>query len=198
LNLAKSEKQDDKSKELLERRPRERPKVTHGFTLRMQTGCGKMYVTINEDASGPCEIFTALGKSGGCLNSQTEALSRLVSLNLRLGVNMDEVISQLKSIRCPAPVMTEGGAVLSCADAVAKALETYKKEKLTPNLFTGDVAAPQSVDSVAHASHSVSNNKTGTKKNSIGSCPECPECGEMLEFGEGCVVCHACGYSKCW
>jgi len=196
LNLAKSENHD-KSNEFLERRPRERPKVTHGFTLRMQTGCGKMYVTINEDASGPCEIFTALGKSGGCLNSQTEALSRLVSLNLRLGVNMDEVISQLKSIRCPAPVMTEGGVVLSCADAVAKALETYKKEKLTPNLFSGDVIA-QPTDSVVQDLHSVSNNKTGIKKNSIGSCPECPECGEMLEFGEGCAVCHACGYSKCW
>ncbi|MDR3196032.1 MAG: TSCPD domain-containing protein [Endomicrobium sp.] len=102
---------------------------TAGFTFLMHTGCGRMYVTVNEDNRGACEVFTQLGKSGGCTSSQAEAISRLISLALRSGVNQNEIIRQLKGIRCPSPTLVRGGAILSCADAVAKALEAYNREK---------------------------------------------------------------------
>jgi ribonucleoside-diphosphate reductase alpha chain len=181
--------------ELKERRPRQRPRITHGATLCMHTGCGKMYVTVNEDEQGACEVFTQLGKSGGCTSSQAEAVSRLISLALRSGISTEEILFQLKGIRCPSPTLAEGGAVLSCADAIAKALDTYKKYQMSPELFSVGTI-PMS----AHAEEPVKAEpvlKSYSNQNLLGSCPQCPECGEMLEFGEGCVVCRSCGYSKC-
>lgn len=188
-------------KEFKERRPRLRPKVTNGSTLLMNTGCGKMYVTVNEDEQGPCELFTSLGKSGGCTSSQAEAVSRLISLALRSGVSQEEIVFQLKGIRCPSPTLAEGGAILSCADAIAKALENYQKEKVIPNLFAKDNSAAGTAVLTPHVQEpKKSTGATGgmNKRDIVGSCPQCPECGEMLEFGEGCVVCRSCGYSKCW
>ncbi|MDR0915466.1 MAG: vitamin B12-dependent ribonucleotide reductase [Endomicrobium sp.] len=161
--------------------PRNRPSRTIGSTFLMCTGCGKMYVTVNEDCVGICEVFSQLGKSGGCTASQAEAISRLVSLSLRSGIDKELIIKQLKGIRCPAPTLTEGGTILSCADAVAKALEAYsmdynKKEHNILNI---------------HKDHRI--NKV--YQNDI--CPQCQECGEMLTFLEGCVTCTSCGYSRC-
>lgn len=183
--------------EYKERRPRQRPKITHGATLLMHTGCGKMYVTVNEDDRGACEVFTQLGKSGGCTASQAEAVSRLISLSLRSGISHEEILYQLKGIRCPSPTLAEGGAILSCADAIAKALETYQKYKMTPDLFAKNaVQTQQQIQDAAKNDPPVTLNIN--KQNLVGSCPQCPDCGEMLEFGEGCVVCRSCGYSKCW
>jgi len=180
--------------EFKERRPRLRPRVTRGSTFLMHTGCGKMYVTVNEDEQGACEVFTQLGKSGGCTASQAEAVSRLISLALRSGISQDEVIYQLKGIRCPSPTLAEGGAILSCADAIAKALDNYLKDRTVPGLFINNALHAQGSDAAVKPAVPVSINK----QNLVGSCPQCPDCGEMLEFGEGCVVCRGCGYSKCW
>jgi len=106
-------------------RPRPRPKVTAGSTVETMTGCGKLYVTINEDGQGMAEVFVRLGKSGGCSAAQTEAIGRLISLALRSGVDPDEVLRQLKGIRCSKPLMYEGETITSCADAVAKVFEKY-------------------------------------------------------------------------
>ncbi|AKL98034.1 vitamin B12-dependent ribonucleotide reductase [Endomicrobium proavitum] len=183
--------------EVKEKKPRTRPRKTSGFTFLMHTGCGKMYVTINEDENGACELFTQLGKSGGCTSSQSEAIARLISLALRSGVNQDEIISQLKGIRCPSPTLAEGGAILSCADAVAKAMEAYAKEKQAPALF--DNAVVTAADPYPEASpEKKSAYSKDSKQNFSGSCPQCPECGEMLTFEEGCQKCNSCGYSKCW
>lgn len=189
LNIGEDKKQETQDGSWKPRRPRHRPRVTRGATLLMHTGCGKMYVTVNEDEHGPCEVFTQLGKSGGCTASQAEAVSRLISLALRSGISQEELIYQLKGIRCPSPTLAEGGAVLSCADAIAKALETYHRDKMIPDLFNKDAQdkAPKSEPPLKI-----------NKRDFIGSCPQCPECGEMLEFGEGCAICRACGYSKCW
>jgi ribonucleoside-diphosphate reductase alpha chain len=149
-----------------------------------------MYVTVNEDEHGPCEVFTQLGKSGGCTASQAEAVSRLISLALRSGISQEELLYQLKGIRCPSPTLAEGGAILSCADAIAKALETYQRDKMIPDLFV-DGAKTKEVQKTDPP-------KNMNNRDLIGSCPQCPECGEMLEFGEGCAVCRSCGYSKCW
>ncbi|MBN1823367.1 MAG: vitamin B12-dependent ribonucleotide reductase [Endomicrobiales bacterium] len=189
LNLGNGSKKASKH-EFKERRPRQRPKVTRGSTYLMHTGCGKMYVTVNEDEQGACEVFTQLGKSGGCTASQAEAVSRLISLSLRSGISQEEVIYQLKGIRCPSPTLTEGGAILSCADAIAKALDNYHKDRQNPELFNKN--GKPSVLTEPSAPVKIN------KQNLVGSCPQCPDCGEMLEFGEGCVVCRACGYSKCW
>ncbi|MGE4385477.1 MAG: vitamin B12-dependent ribonucleotide reductase [Endomicrobiaceae bacterium] len=170
----------------LEKKPRQRPKKVTGCTLLMHTGCGKMYVTVNEDNEGAFEVFTQLGKSGGCTATQSEAISRLISLALRSRVDQKKIIEQLKGIRCPSPTLTEGGAILSCPDAIAKALESYSSERANPGLFSEE----QSEESKVY--------KSKASGNSIGSCPQCPECGEMLEFAEGCVVCRSCGYSKCF
>jgi ribonucleoside-diphosphate reductase alpha chain len=151
-----------------------------------------MYVTVNEDEQGACEVFTQLGKSGGCTSSQAEAVSRLISLALRTGISHQEVVYQLKGIRCPSPTLAEGGAILSCADAIAKALEHYMKEKTSPDLFIKNAVSTVSVEERPAPPLSIN------KQNYVGSCPQCPDCGEMLEFGEGCVVCRSCGYSKCW
>lgn len=160
------------------RSPRPRPAVTRGTTQRLETGCGKLYVTINEDENGLCELFTQMGKSGGCTASQSEALARLISLSLRSGIDVKMVIKQLRGIRCPSPLWQPGGAILSCPDAIAKALERYIESK-------GSSVKPETTQKQNHVD-----------KGDV--CPECPECGAMVDYVEGCVVCRSCGYSRCW
>jgi ribonucleoside-diphosphate reductase alpha chain len=171
--------------------PRTRPKKTTGVTFLMRTGCGKMYVTVNEDDMGVCEVFTQLGKSGGCTSSQAEAVGRLISLSLRSGVDQQEIIDQLKGIRCPSSIIFDGGAVLSCADAIAKALETYGGEKANQTLFKSEIFVSESKNKEKFYTSDLTDNLLGT-------CPQCPECGEMLSFLENCPTCYNCGYSKCF
>ncbi len=156
--------------------PRPRPMVTQGRTEKILTGCGNLYVTVNWDEQGMCEVFTQMGKSGGCASSQSEALSRLISVSLRAGVDPDAIMKHLRGIRCPSPSWTEGGKVLSCADAVGIVMEhalTY--------IETGEVGKGVS--------------KSGDSLDYLSGA--CPECGSSLEHESGCAVCRACGYSKC-
>ncbi len=170
------------------RAPRPRPYRTTGTTQRIETGCGHLYVTINEDENGLCEVFTQMGKSGGCTASQSEAIGRLLSLALRSGIDPESITKQLRGIRCPSPLWQPGGMVLSCSDAVAKALDRYVNERSSR---VGSTASPPSgLDTAAVE-----------KQNHVDRgdvCPECPECGSMVEYVEGCVVCRTCGYSRCW
>jgi ribonucleoside-diphosphate reductase alpha chain len=189
LNLVSKKEEQISHKEA---KPRMRPMKTTGFTFLMHTGCGKMYITVNEDDRGACEVFTQLGKSGGCTSSQAEAISRLISLALRSGVNQNEIIRQLKGIRCLSSTLAQGGAILSCADAVAKALEAYNREKMSPELFEKQKASSTSYEYYGNIQY-----VSDLDANITGACPQCPECGEMLTFSEGCVVCRGCGYSKC-
>jgi len=158
-------------------KPRPRPPETRGSTLKVKTGCGNLYITINEDEHGLCEVFTSMGKTGGCTASQSEAISRLISLALRAGVEPSIVTDQLKGIRCPMPSWENGGQVLSCADAIAKAIERYLRGREARDAGEGRAAA--------------------TVEALNGLCPQCPECGGMVERTEGCIVCRACGYTKC-
>ena len=196
-NKDKKEEKPISAAEAEVKRARLRPKKVMGSTLLMHTGCGKMYVTINEDSEGVFEVFTQLGKSGGCTATQSEAIARLISLALRSRVDTARIIEQLKGIRCPSPTLTEGGAILSCPDAIAKALESYISEKQMPNLFNNEQAA-NSTNPKAEKTPEVKVYHSRGTGNSEGTCPQCPECGEMLEFAEGCVVCKSCGYSKCF
>jgi ribonucleoside-diphosphate reductase alpha chain len=102
--------------------PRPRPERTTGVTELINTGCGKLYVTVNQDQYGFCEVFAQMGKTGGCASSQIESTGRLISLALRSGVKIDAIIKQITGIRCPSPNWTNGGQTLSCPDAIAKVL----------------------------------------------------------------------------
>jgi len=169
--------------------PRARPAMTRGLTIKMKTGCGNLYVTINEDEKGLCEVFTQMGKAGGCAASQSESVSRMVSLALRSGIEVDSVLKQLSGIRCPSPLWQNGEMVLSCSDAIAKALRQYKELR--------EAEGPEEMKVVELP---VSGRNTGASgsmdlRASLGS--QCPDCGGSLEYAEGCATCHGCGYSKC-
>jgi ribonucleoside-diphosphate reductase alpha chain len=151
-------------------RPRPRPLITQGATHRMSTGCGYLYVTINEDNKNLFELFARMGKTGGCAASQTEAIGRLISLALRSGIDPVAVLEQLKGIRCPE-MMLGKEKIYSCPDAIGKALQAHLEMR------------GQKVKEMS--------------KLDRGFRPECPECGAPVEFAEGCLVCRACGFSKC-
>ncbi len=102
--------------------PRPRPERTTGVTELINTGCGKLYVTVNKDELGFCEVFAQMGKTGGCASSQIESTGRLISLALRSGVKIDAIIKQITAIRCPNSIWQNGHQVLSCPDAIAKVL----------------------------------------------------------------------------
>jgi ribonucleoside-diphosphate reductase alpha chain len=155
--------------------PRKRPKVTRGVTERVNTGCGYIYVTVNFDSRGISEVFSTLGKAGGCAAAQLEAISRLTSLALRSGIDIDSIVKHLRGIRCPSIAWEQGHAVLSCADAIATVLGKYIKDNI-PASSDGPSKNPEIVKSWAG---------------------QCPDCGGSLIHQEGCNICLNCGFTKC-
>lgn len=105
-----------------------RPKVTTGITVKVNSGCGNMYITINFNNGKIIEVFATVGKSGGCAYSQLEAITRVITLGFKYDIPINEFIDQLKEISCPSTAADEIGKVSSCADAVAKTLEKYGKD----------------------------------------------------------------------
>ncbi|MBO4312727.1 MAG: adenosylcobalamin-dependent ribonucleoside-diphosphate reductase, partial [Desulfovibrio sp.] len=147
---------------------RSRPDVLSGFTQKVQTGLGAMYLTVNEVDGKPFEVFATIGKSGHSITAKAEAIGRLVSLALRSGVPVRDVVAQIKGIGGEHPVFRGKGLLLSIPDAIAWVLE---KRYLTD----------EHVKSV----------------NDIEVSKKCPECGKPLLFQEGCLNCPACGFSRC-
>jgi len=159
----KSKKLGQKSSQV-----KDRPDVVYGFTQKVKTGLGTLYLTINEMDGKPFEVFATIGKSGRSITAKAEAIGRLVSLALRSGVEVEEIVRQLKGIGGEHPIFQKTELLLSIPDAVAWVLEqrylqTGKKSSVKPSL----------------------NN------------PLCPECGGSLQFQEGCYLCPECGYTKC-
>ncbi|MCG3215655.1 MAG: TSCPD domain-containing protein [Candidatus Heimdallarchaeota archaeon] len=122
--------------------PRPRPEITVGQTHKIRSGCGNLYVTINSDEAGVCEVFVQVGKSGGCIASQSEAVGRLVSLALRSGVRLESIADHLAGIRCPSPNFYQGKTILSCADGIAHVLEHYMEGNQMIRL-NGTIACPE-------------------------------------------------------
>ena len=172
--------------------PRQRPSITYGYTEKIETGCGKLYVTINADEYGPCELFASMGKAGGCAASQLDAQARLISMSLRSNVDPRSIVKQLKGMRCPSPSLLpkKGGKVLSCSDALAKVLEKYIDYHKTRKQELEETGSEMFDDDRGREEHAV----VVHTKNIAGICPEC---GGILEHESGCVVCHSCGFSKC-
>ncbi len=204
--------------------PRTRPAVMQGITYKMNTAYGNLYITINEDAQGPFEVFAALGKAGGFFSAQTEAITRMISLSLRSNVAVEEIIAQLKGIRGPDVSFSDGGVVFSLPDAIAKILEKHIKrndKQLAldlPSVSSGDVGASFSRPSEDNETiikteekvietvteEKIKTNGTLTYKSSqkvsianLGNAPVCPACANMMLMAEGCMKCEHCGYSKC-
>lgn len=171
--------------------PRKRPDMIRGVTIKTTTGCGPLYVTINYDENGnPFEIFNSIGKSGGCAQSQTESTGRMVSLALRSGIGAEEIVGQLKGIRCNIPYGFGANIIYSCADAIGKAIEKSLMEKIERN----HSEEGRDGKSIAAEMPETDHNNTRTVQGR-GACPSCG--GSNLKHAEGCTVCLDCGYSDC-
>ncbi len=192
-------------------KPRPRPRVIYGSTQRVKTGCGNLYVTINEDEYGIFEVFATMGKAGGCAASQLESLSRMISLALRVGVDPSSIIKQISGIRCPSPAWDEGEMVLSCADAVGKALYKYVNNESGARPVIHEERKSEEIEALEKKVAKATPDEMQKVKETLADSPAnsgkpadsffiavCPECGSTaLEFEGGCVTCRNCGWSKC-
>jgi ribonucleoside-diphosphate reductase alpha chain len=149
---------------------KDRPETVEGFTSKIRTGLGNLYINVTEYEGMPFEVFAIIGKSGKSTTAKTEAIGRLVSLALRSGLKVDAIVEQLRGIGGEHPVFQKDGLVLSIPDAIAKVLENrYLKGE---------------------------GKRLSKRENSLRG-ELCPECGEPVAFEEGCMTCHFCGYTRC-
>lgn len=180
-----------------DKRPRIRPNETNGITRRIRTGEGTLYITINQDHNGLCEVFTTIGKAGGNAAAQSEAISRLISLALRSGIDPNAIIKQLKGISGPNPTWEDGRLILSTPDAIGKALDDYLKEgsNETENLsYEADAKKSPITMATSEEVNDLSGPVTDFTFKNISTCPDC---GSSVMHEGGCVTCPSCGFSKC-
>lgn len=180
--------------------PRARPEVTRGITEKVVIGCGNLYITVNYDDEGICEVFANLGRAGGC-PSQSEATSRLLSTALRSGMDVDALIEQLKGIRCHSTLRQRATnkniKVLSCPDAIGRVLEKVAKIKAEEEKLKNGAAKLnlEPAEETEFASGPIGEAPQAAKEKHAAT--PCPECGGDMEHEGGCVMCRGCGYSKC-
>ncbi|MEE4354561.1 MAG: vitamin B12-dependent ribonucleotide reductase [Desulfatiglans sp.] len=162
--------EDDENKKFMNV-AKTRPETLEGYTTKMVTGMGHLYVTVTEFEGRPYEVFATIGKSGRSTTAKTEAIGRLVSLALRSGVKVEKIVAQLEGIGGEYPVFQKDGLVLSIPDAISRVLKnkylsggSYNKRKRNANSLLGET---------------------------------CPDCGQTISFEEGCMTCHFCGFTKC-
>ncbi|OQA14214.1 MAG: ribonucleotide-diphosphate reductase subunit alpha [Firmicutes bacterium ADurb.Bin356] len=204
---AKTEKPQEQDQQEHKITPRPRPEVTRGITEKIVIGCGNLYVTVNYDDKGICEVFTNLGRAGGC-PSQSEATSRLVSTALRSGLAAEAIIEQLKGIRCHSTLRQRATnkniKVLSCPDAIGRVLEKVANLCKEGEQIRLNQAQEGTLSGIINCENCESEPLNEAEKAaSEGFTPEfiatlpCPDCGSAMEHEGGCVVCRSCGYSKC-
>ncbi len=186
-------------------KPRTRPEDLYGYTRVTTTGDGKLYTTVNYDERGMREVVSNIGRSGGTLNSLSEAIGRLISLSLQYNVPVDELAQQLIGIRSANPYGFGPNQVLSIPDAIGKVLKDSPRQLGQMMMLQPYGQEPQEFQPLAVPQAQTvmvadvsSLNRHGVHAVEVyGESPECPECGHSLEFGEGCAVCRGCGYSRC-
>ena len=206
---------DAEAENLQRRQKRSRPGLLRGTTIRKETPLGVMFVNITEDEKGqPFEVFINLGKAGGSAMADSEALGRLISLSLRSGISLTAIHRQLRGISSDRAVGLGPNKVLSMPDAVGLAIEEWlrakngvQQELLASSAETPAVTAPSASGSVGQGVPVMMRNSVGGMEQvgmfeSASSAGEafigtCPDCGSQLEFAEGCVKCHVCGFSEC-
>jgi ribonucleoside-diphosphate reductase alpha chain len=170
-----------------------RPPQTEGVTTRMRTGEGSLYITINEDEHGLCEVFTTIGKAGGHAAAQSEAISRLISLALRSGIDPYDVVKQLRGISGPNPTWEKGNLILSTPDAIGRALEEYLQGL---NNNTNPESSEESSGTIFTMTDDLESKRAAANFNPR-TMTTCPDCGSTVQHENGCVMCRSCGFSKC-
>ncbi|HYL56759.1 MAG TPA: vitamin B12-dependent ribonucleotide reductase [Gemmatimonadales bacterium] len=188
---------DAEAENLQRRAKRSRPDLLKGATRRVETPLGTMYVNITEDDKGqPFEVFISLGKAGGALMADVEAIGRLISLALRSGVPMQEVYRQLRGISSDRVVGLGPNKVLSVPDAIGIAIEKWMQDKqgIQQDLLAGTAPPVPVRASMPMLDGTVAEGGAGQPQDFIGACPDC---GSQLAFIEGCAKCHVCGFSEC-
>ncbi len=200
LHLTKERLHDVEAENLQRRAKRSRPDLLKGSTRRVESPLGTMYVTITEDDRGqPFEVFMSLGKAGGALMADVEAIGRLISLALRSGVPLPEIYRQLRGISSDRAVGLGPNKVMSVPDAIGIAIEKWMQDKqgvqqdLLAPAPPASLAPPPVVPSAA-ASTALLFSGRSPEQDFIGACPDC---GSQLAFIEGCAKCHVCGFSEC-
>jgi ribonucleoside-diphosphate reductase alpha chain len=200
LGRTRKQLHEVESENLQRRAKRSRPELLRGTTRRLETPLGTLYVTITEDDKGqPFEVFMSLGKAGAALMADVEAIGRLISLALRAGIPITEIHRQLRGISSDRVTGLGPNKVLSVPDAIGIAIERWLQDKQGVQqdlLQTG--AAPAEAEPARYAvldSDGHVYQVGGVREEQfVGACPDC---GSQLEFAEGCVKCHVCGYSEC-
>ena len=192
LQLTKERLHDVEAENLQRRAKRSRPDLLKGSTRRVESPLGTMYVTITEDDKGqPFEVFMSLGKAGGALMADVEAVGRLISLALRSGVPLPEIYRQLRGISSDRAVGLGPHKVLSVPDAIGIAIEKWMQEKQGVQQDLLDT--PEAVVRTT-SGETVLEAARRPEQDFIGACPDC---GSQLAFIEGCAKCHVCGFSEC-
>jgi ribonucleoside-diphosphate reductase alpha chain len=197
LARTRTQLHDVEAENLQRRAKRSRPDLLKGSTRRVESPLGTMYVTITEDDKGqPFEVFMSLGKAGGALMADVEAIGRLISLALRSGIPLKEIYRQLRGISSDRAVGLGPAKVLSVPDAIGIAIEKWMHEKqgVQQDLLPGGGTAVPARDVVAGPSGEAGLRERRPDQDFIGACPDC---GSQLAFIEGCAKCHVCGFSEC-
>ena len=157
-----------------------------GLKRKLSGGCGSLHLQVyfDRNTGKMTEVFVNKGGGGGC-NSNLNALSRMISIALRAGVDVNDVADQLAStINCPSFASSRAKGInlspgSSCASAVGKALIDLNKEFQVMWKFMIVGEEPE-------------------KQDEVMGLDICPECGKKsLAMTGGCKTCNECGWSKC-
>lgn len=204
---------DAEAENLQRRAKRSRPDHLRGTTIRKETPLGVMFVNITEDEKGqPFEVFLTLGKAGGSAMADAEAMGRLISLALRSGIPMPEIHKQLRGISSDRAVGLGPNKVLSVPDAIGIAIQEWHQKRVAgvqQELLPTAGSQPSS-DMVTSMTHQVPaalrpqgnaaaemELQFGLHHSAEAYIGTCPDCGSQMEYAEGCVKCHVCGFSEC-
>ena len=183
------------------RQKRKRPDVLKGTTRKMSSPLGDVFVTINETDGQPFEVFATLGKAGSVAMADVEAIGRLISLALRFGIPVGDVYTQLRGISSDRAVGFGANKVHSVPDAIAQAIGLHEREKagIQQELIPEAVLATENVADAAMLPRPAAEPPQLTLDYHGGETfmGTCPDCKSQLEFAEGCMKCHVCGYSEC-